>query len=87
LNLGQDEVIFFQNAIFEQATQVSDAGAWIHIPRLAISAGMEMNAAYKGGRDINWMAIIKDDPRLKESAWYAEGRETPPIGKKKLPEF
>ena len=45
---------------------------------------MEMNEAHNAGRAINWTAIKKDNPRLNDSPWYVKGRETPPIGKKKI---
>lgn len=71
----------FQNTIFEQATEASDQGAWIQIPRLVISAGIELNEAHSTGRVVNWKAIDRNDARVKGNSWYVEGRVTPPLGK------
>jgi hypothetical protein len=76
-----NEILLCQNTIFEEASQASDKGAWIHIPRLVLSASMELNGAFEGHQDLDWSRVGVNDPRVKQAPWYQEGRETPPIGK------
>ena len=61
-----------------------DVGESIHIPRIVISAGMAMNDAHLKGLQTDWAMVHIEDPRVKESPWYEEGRATPALGKKFL---
>jgi hypothetical protein len=81
LIVAPNGILLCQNTIFEEASQASDKGAWIHIPRLVLSASMELNRAFEGHHDLDWLRVGVDDPRVKQAPWYQEGRETPLIGK------
>jgi hypothetical protein len=42
---------------------------------------MVMNGAHLKGLEIKWAMVWIEDPRVKDSPWYEEGRETQALGK------
>ena len=52
-----------------------------YIPRLVISAGVEINRANQTNGQVDWASIRSDDPRIVENIFYTEGISTPEPGK------
>jgi hypothetical protein len=45
-------------------------GGHLCVPRIMISAGIEMNEVLQNGRTIHIEAIRTDDPRVLTNEWY-----------------
>ena len=79
---GQYLPVVFQNKAYSLVRELDLRAVWTHMPRIVTSALAESFQSRQEGRELDLECVREDDPRIYQTAWHEQGREsvTPPPG-------
>jgi hypothetical protein len=69
-----------QQSVLDAADMQPGQTERLYVPRILISAGIELNEALAEKRPLRFNTISSEDPRVVTHAWYVAGRVTPDPG-------